>query len=298
VSPGRDRIALWQAAGPTPPRRDLSGPVGDVAAVRFSPDGKILAATGSRGTVLWDIASGRVVRSVPGLGGEPALAFAPRGDTLVVAQSDGSVVDLDLRTGAEVTGRSTGASVDALDVSPDGKLIASAALDGTATLWQTSGLDVLSQLSGAVADYSLGFSPDGKLVAVGDSSGTVTLWDVKTRTPVGRLRTGQNGGVLSLAFDRTGHELVTTGGGQVRLWDVASRKLIGAPLPGSPGGGNAVFFTDGKHILATFSSGTGTVWDVNPTDWGTFACRIAHRNLTPAEWKDLLPGRPYRPVCR
>ncbi len=28
-----------------------------------------------------------------------------------------------------------------------------------------------------------------------------------------------------------------------------------------------------------------------------FACRIAGRDLTPEEWRELLPNRPYRPVC-
>lgn len=28
-----------------------------------------------------------------------------------------------------------------------------------------------------------------------------------------------------------------------------------------------------------------------------FACRAAGRDLTPAEWPDVLPDRAYRPVC-
>jgi hypothetical protein len=31
--------------------------------------------------------------------------------------------------------------------------------------------------------------------------------------------------------------------------------------------------------------------------WERFACRAAGRDLTPTEWRALLPDRPYRPVC-
>ena len=39
------------------------------------------------------------------------------------------------------------------------------------------------------------------------------------------------------------------------------------------------------------------MWDVDPADWSAHACRVAHRNLTRAEWRDLLPERAYRRVC-
>ena len=31
--------------------------------------------------------------------------------------------------------------------------------------------------------------------------------------------------------------------------------------------------------------------------WERFACQVAGRNLTRAEWHDLLPNRPYETVC-
>ena len=32
-------------------------------------------------------------------------------------------------------------------------------------------------------------------------------------------------------------------------------------------------------------------------DWVSFACMVAGRDLTKAEWRDLLPDRPYQHVC-
>jgi hypothetical protein len=39
-------------------------------------------------------------------------------------------------------------------------------------------------------------------------------------------------------------------------------------------------------------------WDVSPALWSRRACDVAGRELTPAEWRDVLPDRPYRAVCR
>ena len=71
-------------------------------------------------------------------------------------------------------------------------------------------------------------------------------------------------------------------------------KLIGSPLPGADVQGWGTFFPDGKHVLAVFADGTGIVWNVDPAAWEAQACRVAHRDLTRAEWRDFLPEQPYR----
>jgi WD40 repeat protein len=109
---------------------------------------------------------------------------------------------------------------------------------------------------------------------------------------------GQNGAVISVTYSPDGTEVMTTSSdGKFRLIDVATGKLVGPPLPGSAAPGWGTFFPDGKQIAATFWDGKGMVWNVDPQAWAAQACRIAHRNLTRAEWHDFLPQRPYRAVC-
>jgi WD40 repeat protein len=50
---------------------------------------------------------------------------------------------------------------------PDGKIVATASLDGTVKLWRSDGtlLKTLKQGTGGL--WNLAFSPDGKLIAVG-----------------------------------------------------------------------------------------------------------------------------------
>jgi WD40 repeat protein len=122
--------------------------------------------------------------------------------------------------------------------------------------------------------------------------------DLRTGNAVGRTLAGQNGWVVSVAFDPSGrHLFVTSNDGKLRLWDLTSGKLVGGPLAGVDGTGWGTYFPDGRHVVAAFDSGLGVVWDVDPSAWAAHACRVASRELTRDEWRDVLPERSYRHVC-
>ena len=57
------------------------------------------------------------------------------------------------------------------------------------------------------------------------------------------------------------------------------------------------FSPDGRELLMTAADGRGAIWDVDPMSWAQRACRLANRTLTPEEWEEFLPGRPYEPAC-
>jgi hypothetical protein len=85
--------------------------------------------------------------------------------------------------------------------------------------------------------------------------------------------------------------------GGTRLWDLTNDKLIGTPLAGAATGSAGIFFPNGKEVVAAFQNGTGVLWNVDAAAWNTRACQIANRNLTRAEWRDVLPNVPYHKVC-
>src|SRR5262249_11360170 len=101
VSPGPGRVSLWRAATRTRLTLVLRGPVGTVSGLAFSPDGTLLAAAGSRGTVVWDTTTNKIVQSVRAEHGASTAIFTPKGDQLAIGGEDGTDTLLDLRTGMQ-----------------------------------------------------------------------------------------------------------------------------------------------------------------------------------------------------
>jgi WD40 repeat protein/DNA-binding SARP family transcriptional activator len=305
TSPSPGRVTLWRNRDQTVVR-ELRGPFGYVVSLAFSHDGRLLAATGNApNTVVWNVATRRIVRILhsPVSAGAAGVAFSPS-DELVATAGLGTPDDPGLLRIYELaSGRLLGnvrvhGTLQDLDFSSDGKLLASAGLDGDVLIWNVTRRHLQRTIPSRAAIFTIRFAPDGRTVATGGISGTVDFWNAadgrRAAPPLG----DQNGPVISVSYDPTGRELVTTSAdGKLRLWDLRSRKLVGAPLPGSDVGGWGTFFADGGHAIAVFPDGTGVVWNTNPHDWQAHACRVAHRTLTEAEWRDFLPERTYRPTC-
>jgi WD40 repeat protein len=300
TSPAPGRITLWRAADQAV-LGELRGPCGYAVSLAWSYDGRLLAATGTgRETVVWNVATRKVVKLVGPAGpmGNQRVAFSPDDRLLSTAGIDGSVRIYDLRTARLVGSMQLNGSLQGLDFSPDGKGLAAASLAGDIAIWDLQRRTQERLIHHNPAILSLRFSPDGNEIVTGDLAGNVDFWDPATGRQIGRTLGGQNGPVLSVTFNPSGNEVITTSSdGKLRLWDLASGKLVGAPLPGADTAGSGTFFPDGKQVISVFRSGTGVIWNVDPTAWKAQACRVAHRNLTPTEWRDSLPQRDYHAVC-
>lgn len=202
----------------------------DVAwSAEFSPDGSVLATGGLDGLVgLWDASNGKGITRLEGAPAAFSVTFSPDG-TLIAAVGLGIHV-WDAETGsqlADIEGH-TGAILDT-EFSPDGRLLATAAADGSAKLWDVGDIrngeirEVRTLEGHSAALLAVTFSADGTGIATASLDNTVKVWDLEgdemltlpIRAP----------GVI--AFDPTGTRLaVPSADGSVRVYLLSVDELL------------------------------------------------------------------------
>jgi WD40 repeat protein len=209
--------------------------------IAFSPDGTLFALgrackSGRNDVVIVKEWRGdRPLSVLNGLqGGVNALAFSASGTTVAAGYSSGLVRVWDVATGKEratlPAHGPTSAPVTALDWSPDGALLGTAApTEAVVRLWKPASGELLRTVATTAAGVNaLAFSPDGKILAMAHCDGSAILWDVLEAHEVKTLRPPCKS-LWAVAFSRDGRALATGGGdGVLRVWDFA-QALGGSP---------------------------------------------------------------------
>jgi WD40 repeat protein len=117
--------------------------------------------------------------------------------------------------------------------SPDGRLLATGAWDGSLRLWQPDTARLVREWAGHDGWVkSVAFAPDGKTLASAGKDGRVRFWDVATGKEVRRLRVGSEE-VRRVVFAPDGKTCATDSWDSrsrrhdIRLWDLATAKERG-----------------------------------------------------------------------
>jgi WD40 repeat protein len=172
-----------------------------VFAAAWSPDGSQLATTWGPGIKVWNATTGEEQLTIWGPGkkvwdtltGEEQqlsdltlkvtdLAWSPDGTRIAMVSRFGAGVHVfDAATGEEMLtfSRNSG-GIWAVIWSPNSSRIATAGMDGTATIWDAGSGDELATLTGHTAKVTdLAWSPDGARLATASEDGTVKVWQAR-----------------------------------------------------------------------------------------------------------------------
>src|SRR5262249_22025315 len=118
--------------------------------VSFSPDGKRVATCSSRGVIIRDAATGKILHSLRQYGREGAVVFSPDSKLIFSGvhfppSDSGIIVVNEVETGREIgIWRGHQGPVTALTVDPEGFYLASGGEDSTICLWKVPSRDELN----------------------------------------------------------------------------------------------------------------------------------------------------------
>lgn len=233
----------------------LSADDNSIVCVSWSPDGRLVAAGATNGTIIiWDLEESNTPLVIPSAhsGIVNALEWKPSSLSLISAGQDGNIM-----VWGSLSGRQTDIleghtdSVNCLASSTDGAVLASGSNDGTIRLWDMKGGSRPRLLRNEPNDVQpdlvkfsvVAWSPDGEILACGDSAGNIQIWD----TDLGKLLQSINaycGAINSLTWSADGQLLLCGGSdGTARAFDVKNtykEYLTLLPLWGPAGPGIAV----------------------------------------------------------
>jgi len=169
--------------------------------------------------------------------------------------------------------------VYAVAASPFG-IIASGSDDKTIGLWrrndEEASLRRIASLSSGSKINSLAIDPRGQLLAAALSSGWIQIYNLTTGLSVGALEGQKTSEVWSLAWSRSGENLISGGLDRaVRIWDVKT-KQVNYALRGHDEWINGVAVSpDGSFIVSGSGDKTVRVWDTR-----TMKCRYTLKGHT------------------
>lgn len=247
---------------------------GWVENITWSPDGQLIAASGSffgfeyvaGGGVIWNASNGELLFEKPMESFGVMHFWSPDGKLLALIQDDKVHLWDAIRQEERLTLHATD-RIGATAWSPDGTKLAVGDESGIITVWDTATLGILYQLEHRPDSgiESLAWSPDGRFLASGGFDDKVQLWDMGQGTLSASL-TGHVRSVNALAWFLDSSFLVTGDAeGTIRFFSIPDGALIYALKAHATTLSQLTFSPDGSVIASSAWDGTVQLWGVVET---------------------------------
>jgi WD40 repeat protein len=235
---------------------------GEVIAVGFGGDGRVMLTADARAVRLWNVASGKLLRLLKPPERIASATLSPDGRWILTGGEDGTARLWDAATGAQVgAGLGHGARVQAVAFAPDGRTAVTGSWDQTAKLWRLTpgGAELVAMVKHPGRIFAVALCPRGETLLTGGDGGA-RLWDVATRQ-ARELDTKAQ--VWAVCFSPDGKEALTGGTDRAaQRWDVATGQPAGRPFPHRETVSAVAFSPDGVTALTGSWDKTARFWDV------------------------------------
>jgi WD40 repeat protein len=204
-------LHVWNAATGASERLIPNAGARDYLAMAISPDGATFATTDKQGFLrTWRIADGALLLDINIGSPSPIVAWARDGQQIFHA-SLGGVITIRSASDGSTAGSLAGLplGVDAIAVSPDGKLLAAAGTEPGIKIWRLSDSTLLPTFVGHTdVVNALAFSPNSAMLLSGSADRSAILWNVANGV---KLRTLPDySSVTNVAFAPDGFSFATT----------------------------------------------------------------------------------------
>lgn len=252
---GRVRVFDLEGGRPFAPMRLTLGVYG----LQFLPDSHQLFATTDDEAVVWDVATGRVLRRLPAALTQPGVPKAEvswlratrlldGGASVVVADLRGGTWRVEVSSGKVLRGYTAHAEpVVAVCASPDASRLVTAGEDGTVVVHDLRSGASLTRLEGPAEPVAACFVGGGAAFAIAGRTGDVRVFDVASGNLLRRLGDAQEDArVYQLLSDASGATLWIVGE-RTRALTTATWEPTGFP----PEALSAVALAaDGRHLVS------------------------------------------------
>jgi WD40 repeat protein len=253
--------------------RTLTGHSKPVVSVAIAPKGRTIVSGSIDGTIkIWDLASGRLKKTLTNGGPIIAVAIGPKGRTIVSSSDDSNLKVWDAASGnlkATLLGNSSSMfypdTAISIAISPDGKTAVSGSLDGSVKIRDLETSSFKASLTGHGEKVrSVAISADGQTIVSASWDNTIKVWDLATgRLKITLDRFSSRFSYLSVAISPDGETVV--GGSSndtVKVWDATTGRLK-ATLKGHSDQVKSVAVSpDGQTIVSGSLDNTIKIWDL------------------------------------